>query len=102
MRLYVEDPHTQKKVYIKPRARTRRELEKIVGSRSFEANDRKYSVDEVKADFFDNTISGATLGIILGTLGGVPGIVIGGLAGALLANATTNTDKEQAEIFNGS
>lgn len=102
MKLYVINPSTNSKLYLKHQSSTRRELVKDLGSESFAIGDMKYSVHDVHAESSDNTASAMATGGLIGVAGGVPGVVIGGILGALFGKASDDEDKAKADAFNRS
>jgi len=102
MKLYVINPTTKEKHYLKQSASTRNELASLLGSHRFRIEDGVYSVVNVKAEPSDSTASAMALGGVVGVAGGVPGVIIGGLIGALLGKGSTDEDKMKAEKFNRS
>lgn len=103
MKLYVVDPATGKKVFIKMVAKNKKALRDKVKSDVLSVQGRQYLVTEVRAESGANEpIVGGVLGGIIGALGGGPGVVIGGLIGGAVAAAQSEKEKKDVEIFNGS
>lgn len=102
MKLFVVNPNTQSKHYLKHQSRNRNELVKELGSEIFSIGGTRYSVHDVQAESSDNTASAMATGGVIGVAGGVPGVLIGGFLGALFGKASDNEDKAKADTFNRS
>lgn len=102
MKLFVINPDTKTKHYLKNQCSNRLELFNELGSDIFEINDIRYSIDEVKAESSDNTAGIMATGGVIGVAGGVPGVIIGGIIGAILGKVSDSDDKLRADIFNES
>ncbi|MCJ8304739.1 hypothetical protein [Shewanella sp.] len=102
MKLYVVNQSTQEKTYLKQNAASRRNLVEQLGSERFQIDQQVFSVNDVKAESNDNTASAMAAGGVIGIVGGVPGVIIGGLLGALFGKSTDDEDKEKSDKFNRS
>lgn len=102
MKLYVIDPTSNEKHYLKQNAKNRKELTVLIGSKKFKMNHQVYNVNDVKATSNDSTAEAMALGGVIGVAGGVPGVILGGLIGALLGKGADKDDSVNVEIFNRS
>ena len=102
MRLYVIDKSNGNKVHLKQTARTRAELAQIYGSSRVKIGDDEYDLNEICAEASENTAAAMALGGVVGIYGGVPGVILGGLIGALLGKSSDDEDKQKVELFNRS
>jgi len=102
MRLYVLDKSDGTKVRLKETANTRGELARLYGARRVQVGDSVYEVNDISAESSDNAAAAMALGGVVGIYGGVPGVIIGGLIGALLGKSTDDEDKTKVELFNRS
>ncbi|NKC10736.1 MAG: hypothetical protein GKR94_00575 [Gammaproteobacteria bacterium] len=102
MRLFVIDPSTNEKIYLKQVAPTRDELARSIGSYSLRVSGYNIPIQKVIAEPSDNTAESMALGGVVGVLGGVPGVIIGGIIGGLLGNSSKEEDAKRAEVFNRS
>ena len=102
MKLFVINPKTKSKHYLRHRSPNRRALAEALGSRSFRLGKVVYEVSDVKAEYSDNTASAMAAGGVIGVAGGVPGVVLGGIIGAFLGKTAGNGDKAKADAFNQS
>ena len=101
MRVFVTNSKNEK-IYLTQIAANKKELAVLIGSEKFEANGGEYSVEDVRAEYSDNTAGSMALGGVVGVLGGVPGVIIGGLIGGILGANSKNEDERKAEAFNRS
>lgn len=102
MRLFVIDPHTNKKTYIKKTAKTRNELSHLIGSQNLKINGNVYTVHTVKAEPGQNTATAVAVGGSVGVIGGIPGLIIGAAIGGLIGKSKDNEDQKLADEFNRS
>ncbi|WP_046006076.1 hypothetical protein [Pseudoalteromonas rubra] len=102
MKLYVKNPSTGEKIYLKQTALTRQELAAQLGAYKFSVDGQIFSVSDVLAESSENTASAMAAGGVIGVVGGVPGVILGGLIGALLGKGSDDEDKVQSENFNRS
>ncbi|MAG66965.1 MAG: hypothetical protein CMK74_14035 [Pseudomonadales bacterium] len=103
MKLYVLDPSTGKKVFIKMYARNKHELKEKLRSEFLSVQGKKYSIAEVRAESGSSEpILGGVVGGLLGSFGGGVGVVLGGLIGSAVAAAQSDKEKKEVEVFNGS
>lgn len=101
MRLYIDE--NGKKIYLRQKADTRRELIAVLGSNHLSANGKVYRVNRVSAEPDNSsTTVGASIGGVIGVLGGVPGVIAGAIIGSLLGNSQLEKDRKMAEAFNAS
>lgn len=102
MRLYVEEPETNKKIYINRIAKDRRSFVELVGSENIKIDGNIYSVNSVKA--LPNEMASGTmaLGGLLGVVGGVFGLAVGAVIGAAIGKNVEENDRKAAEEFNRS
>ncbi|MDX7783009.1 hypothetical protein SJR90_11740 [Aeromonas caviae] len=107
MKLYVEEKDskngTSRKLYINKIAENRSELARSLGSKDFYINNEKYFVSQVKAEkSADKVILGATVGGLVGIIGGTFGIAAGSLLGTAFGKSADNIDAKKVEDFNRS
>ena len=102
MKLYVLNPDTNEKHYLKHNAKTRDELAQNFESNYFKLGDAVFSINNVFAEPSDNTAAAMAAGGVIGAAGGVPGVILGGAIGFLLGKGSDDNDKEDVEIFNRS
>lgn len=102
MKLYVIDPTSSEKHYLKHSATTRNELAQNFGSSYFRLDKTVFSIEDVHAEPSENTAAAMAAGGVIGAAGGVPGVIIGGAIGFLLGMGSDDNDKESVEIFNRS
>lgn len=102
MKLYVIDPKTEEKHYLKQNAQTREELATLLKSKRFKIEEQIFSVEDVKAESSEHTAGAMALGGVIGVMGGVPGVIIGGILGGLLGKSSDDDDQEKADLFNRS
>ncbi len=87
MRLYVINPDSKRKIYLKVNAISRSELKRRINKEYFTIRGKKYSINNVLAENdADSTTSGVVIGGIIGLLGGPIGVAIGATAGGILGN----------------
>ena len=104
MRLYVKDKETNAKIFLNRIANTKQEFAKNIGTINININNKKFHVNEIKAESDTNNTVAKTmaLGGVLGILGGVEGVFIGGLIGGLLGRDSEEKDKLKVKRFNNS
>ena len=102
MKLFVTNPVTKEKHYLKQLAPDKPALAQKIGSISFQIDGHIFSVDDVLAESSDNTAGAMAAGGVVGVAAGVPGVIIGGLIGMLLGKSSGDEDKAKAEKFNRS
>jgi hypothetical protein len=102
MRLFVIDPRTNKKTYLKKSARTRKELSKMIGSSHLKVNGQVYAIQTVNAEPTQNTATAVAVGGGVGVIGGIPGLIIGAAIGGLIGKNKDSEDQKLAEEFNRS
>ena len=102
MRLYVIDPSTNEKIYLKQVSLTRSELAKTIGSNNLKVLNHNIPIHAVSAEPSDNTAESMALGGVVGVLGGVPGVILGGIIGGLLGKSSKDEDAKRADAFNRS
>ena len=102
MRLYVINPNTKEKIYIKNIASTKKELGEEVGTKLIRIEGVIYSIDQVIAEeSFDPKIPMA-IGGIVGLLGGFWGVAGGTAIGGLYGSKEKEEDLLKVKIFNES
>ena len=102
MKLYVLNKASGEKVFLKQSATSRQELAQMLGSARFQIDNQVFSINEVKAESSENTAGAMAAGGVVGAVAGVPGVILGGLVGALLGKSSDEEDKSKAEKFNRS
>lgn len=102
MRLFVIDPNTKEKKYLKLNAASRQDLRKSIGQKDFRIGEHCYSVNDVKAEVLQKTAPTMALGGVIGVAGGVFGVLAGVAIGALVGSSSENSDQRKADLFNGS
>jgi len=102
MRLFVENPETREKIFLKVKAKDRTSLVKTIGARHFSSRGKTFSVNDVQAEASDNTAPTMALGGVIGVAAGVPGVIIGGLLGGLMGKQVAQEEEAKATAFNGS
>ena len=102
MKLYVYNKNSQK-VYIKKNALTKRELKDMIGSNHFSINRNRYIINDVQAEVDgESTTPSMLIGGAIGLLGGIPGVIIGSIAGGLLGKNTDEKENQLVDNFNKS
>jgi len=102
MRLFVIDPDTKEKRYLKLNAVSRQDLRKSIGQKNFKIGEHCYTVNDVKAESSQKTAPTMALGGVIGVAGGVLGVLAGVAIGALVGSSSENSDQKRADFFNGS
>lgn len=102
MKLYVVNPSTKEKIYLKQNTASKRDLVEQLGSERFQIDQQIFDVIDVAAESNDNTAGAMATGGVIGVVGGVPGVIIGGIIGALFGKSAGDEDKERSEKFNRS
>ena len=102
MRLYIENPKTKEKIFIKRTARNRRKLASVIGSRTLRVKNKEYDVNVVKAAPNETAAAAMALGGVVGVIAGIPGVIIGSAIGGLLGKSSDDEDKKLVEKFNRS
>lgn len=102
MRLYVQDPDTNEKIFIDKVAQDKKSLVNMLGSTEIRVSNKKFSINDVKATANENTATTMALGGVVGILGGVPGVILGSAIGGLIGKSSDDEDKLKANIFNKS
>ena len=101
MKLYIDE--NGRRLYLRHKVRTRKELRDILGSDEFKANGKVYRVSKVKAEIDQDTRAiAAGVGLLVGALGGVPGAFVGGLIGGAVGSAQLDKERKIVESFNAS
>jgi hypothetical protein len=102
LRLYVQDPDTNEKIFIDKVAQDKKSLVNMLGSTEIRVSNKKFSINDVKATANENTATTMALGGVVGILGGVPGVILGSAIGGLIGKSSDDEDKLKANIFNKS
>lgn len=101
MKLYVIDPDSEEKIYLKKIANTRSDLAKLIGSAKFRLRKKEYHVNDVLAEpETNNSTPGIVVGGLFGLLGGPIGVAIGAMIGGVVANEPSEDDKLMVNMFN--
>ena len=101
MKLYVINPSTKRRIYLKIDAHTRSELRRLIKKDVFTIRGKKYSINDVYAeDDSNSTTSGAVIGGLIGLLGGPIGVAVGAAAGGLLGNSINDGERKKVNSFN--
>lgn len=102
MKLFITDEKIVKK-YLSITATSRSELAFRLGGEYFSVDDVTYHVSQVFADKSNNNMPVSTvIGGGLGLVGGMPGVLIGGLLGALFGNESDKKEDSSIYAFNRS
>lgn len=103
MRLYVIDKeNSSQKLYLNYKAKTRQELRNLINSNTFILNNNRYSINEVNAEVDQKAATALVAGGAVGLLGGLPGILLGSAAGAILAYEAQRVETNATNLFNQS
>jgi uncharacterized membrane protein len=106
MRLFVINPDTSEKIYLKEQASSRQELADLLGRTKLRVKDKDFDISEVMAESgFDSTSAGAVAGGLVGALG-IPAFaflpVIGSTIGAGIGLYKAVKELKRVEAFNRS
>ena len=102
MKLYISDMNGKKR-YLSVVAVTRNELAHKLGGAYFSIDGTTYHISPVYAERSnDNTPISTVIGGALGLFGGMPGVLVGGVLGALLGNEADKQESIAIESFNRS
>jgi hypothetical protein len=102
MKLFINDNRGQKR-YLNLSAASRRELAAKLGSEYFSVDNVTYHVSQVLAEKSnDATPVSIVIGGALGLVGGMPGVIIGGVLGALFGSEADKKVLSEIEAFNRS
>ena len=102
MKLYVIDNDGTKR-YLNNQSLSRKELANTLGGEYFEIEGDVFHVNQVIAEKSgDSTPVSTVIGGALGLVGGMPGVLIGGVLGALFGNESDKKENAAIEAFNRS
>ncbi|MBB1315953.1 hypothetical protein [Aliivibrio sp. SR45-2] len=102
MKLYVNDKSGIKR-YLNTRTTSRTELSNVLGGEYFEIEGEVYHIKQVFAEkSSDNAPVSTVIGGALGLVGGMPGVIIGGVLGALFGNESDKKEIAEIDAFNRS
>lgn len=101
MRLYVVDEEN-KKIYLNKNARSRNELQTLIGSNELKLNNKIFKISDVYAES-DNIVTASTIaGGAIGLFGGVIGVALGTIAGGIIGNQVEKNEQYLTNKFNES
>jgi len=103
MRLYVVDKdNPEHKIYLNFKANSRSELKNLIKANAFRLNNNIYNIKDVIAEADQKTTTSLIAGGALGIFGGIPGVLIGSVAGAFLGNEAQKSEDKATNMFNQS
>lgn len=103
MRLYVIDKkNPPQKIYLNFKAKTRSELRNLIQNPNFRLNENIYHIGDVMAEADQKAATSLIAGGALGLFGGIPGMLIGSAAGAILGNEAQKSETNATNLFNQS
>ena len=101
MKLYVV--RHNRKVYLKSKARTKKELLRKIGKPYFYVRNNRFYIKDVKAEKeTSDTLAGVFIGGVLGLVGGPIGVITGGTLGGLIGNTNETQESKKVATFNES
>lgn len=101
MKLYVVK--NNRKVYLKTKARTKKDLYRKLGRNYFYLRRNRFYVKDVKAEKENSdTLAGVLIGGLIGVVGGPWGVITGSTIGGLIANTNETEEQKKVATFNDS
>lgn len=102
MKLYVINPETKRKIYLKTDAQSKTQFKKELRQNQFKLRGIQYTIDQVHSEpkMSGSTITNVAIGGAIGLIGGPFGMLAGAAAGGFIGKMIDDNDRRKSRIFN--